>query len=53
MQLNIEEVYNKFVEDHKFTPEEVLESINKSLNSISKEEISQAIIDMDLILGNK
>lgn len=53
MQLNIKEVYSEFVEDHKFTPEEVLEFINKPLNSISKEEISQAIINMDLILNNK
>lgn len=53
MQLNIEEIYNKFVKDHKFTPEEVLEFINRPLNSISKEEISQAIIDMNLILENR
>ena len=41
------------MKDHKFTPEEMLEFINKPLNSINKEEIPQAIIDMDLILGNK
>lgn len=48
MSLNIEESYNKFVEEHGFTFEDVLKYLGKTIDEVdSVEEIKLAIKKMD------
>ena len=48
MSLNIEESYNKFVEEHGFTFEDVLKYLGKTIDEVdSVEEIKLAIKEMD------
>lgn len=48
MSLNIEEMYNRFVEEHGFTFEDVLKYLGKTIDEVdSVEEIKLAIKKMD------
>lgn len=48
MSLNIEESYNRFVEEHGFTFEDVLKYLVKTIDEVdSVEEIKLAIKKMD------
>ena len=48
MSLNIEERYNRFVEEHGFTFEDVLKYLGKTIDEVdSVEEINLAIKEMD------
>lgn len=48
MSLNIEESYNRFVEEHGFTFEDVLKYLGKTIDEVdSVEEIKSAIKKMD------
>ena len=48
MSLNIEESYNRFVEEHGFTFEDVLKYLGKTIDEVgSVKEINLAIKEMD------
>ncbi len=48
MSLNIEKSYNRFVEEHGFTFEDVLKYLGKTIDEVdSVEEIKLAIKKMD------
>lgn len=48
MSLNVEESYNRFVEKHGFTFEDVLKYLGKTIDEVdSVEEIKLAIKKMD------
>ena len=48
MSLNIEESYNRFVEEHGFTFEDVLKYLGKTIDEVdSVEEAESAIKKMD------
>ena len=49
MPLNIEESYNRFVEEHGFTFEDVLKYLGKTIDEVdSVKEIKLAIKKMDV-----